>query len=98
MKKFIVILTMSLGAALAFNSCSKASSGTTTTTTSVNPDRTAGSYTYSTTSNVGDYAEWTFDGVTILLTDTTPARLIRPPVPVRQEPCHALVHHPELLT
>ena len=57
MKKIIVVVAALVIAGGVFNSCSTGTSG-------ANPDRGNASYTYSTTSNIGDYSEWTFDGST----------------------------------
>lgn len=59
MKKILIlVLVFALGAGI-FNSCTVGGP------TGSNPDRDSSSYTYSTTSNVGDYTDWTFDGSTI---------------------------------
>lgn len=59
MKKILLVIAGLAIAAGVFNSC------TTGSDSGSNPDRGSGSYTYSTTSNVGDYSEWTFDGTTV---------------------------------
>jgi len=59
MKKILLVICSLAIAGGVFNSC------TTGSGSSSNPDRGSASFTYSTTSNVGDYTEWTFDGTTI---------------------------------
>jgi hypothetical protein len=58
MKKILALMIALVTVGVVFNSCQ------TSGRSGPNPDRGSGSFTYSTTSNIGDYAEWTFDGTT----------------------------------
>ncbi len=62
MKSIFVLICGLLIAGGIFNSCTSGGAD------GSNPGRDSTSYTYSTTSNVGDYTEWTFDGSTISAT------------------------------
>ncbi len=64
-KIFLLVIGFAAGI-MFFNSCSATS--TDSAGAGANTSRTSGTFTYSTTSNVGDYAEWTFDGTTITAT------------------------------